>query len=145
MGACIAQADFGVAENMVGQRMSTRFSATVIRPALTQIAAALILSGLSLFLGPVIALSVLVGGLISTVPSAFFAYKVMGQTGARAMESVVRNAYLGEVIKLALIGTGFALAFVLLDPLDVPGLFAGFVLVHTAGLVAVVRYARRHI
>ena len=126
---------------MVGQ-LSARFSATVIRPTLTQIATTLILSGLSLLLSVDVARSVLVGGVISTIPSAYFAYKVMGRTGARAMEGVVRNAYLGEVIKLVLIGTGFALAFVLVDPLDAPGVFAGFVLVHAAGLAAVVRHTK---
>jgi ATP synthase protein I len=125
------------------QYMSARFAATVTRPALTQIALMLVLSGLSLLgLGPVVAWSVLLGGMISTIPSTYFAYKVMSQTGARAMERVVRNAYLGEVIKLALIGTGFALVFVLVEPLHVPGLFAGFVLVHLVGLAVVIRYTR---
>lgn len=129
---------------MVGQP-SARFSAAVIKPALTQTAVTLILSGLSLLLSFDVARSVLVGGLISTIPSACFAYKVMGKSGARAMEGVARNAVLAEVLKLVLIGTGFALAFVLVDPLDVPGVFAGFVLVHAAGLAAVVRHTRPHI
>lgn len=104
----------------------------------------LLLSGLALvFLGSTVAWSAFLGGLISMIPSAYFAYKVMGQTGARAMERVVRGAYLGEVVKLALIGAGFALTFVLVDPLHVPGLFAGFVLVHVAGLTAVILHARR--
>lgn len=123
--------------------MSARFAATVTKPALTQVAATLLLSGLALaVLDVVVALSVLLGGLISTIPSAYFAYKVMGQTGARAMGTVVRNAYLGEVVKLVLIGTGFALVFVLVDPLHVPGLFASFVVIHLAGLTAVIRNTR---
>jgi len=123
--------------------MSARFAATVTRPAFAQIAAMLLLSGLALVvLGPIAAWSALLGGLISTIPSTYFAYKVMGQTGARAMERVVRGAYLGELIKLVLIGTGFALTFVLVDPLHVPSLFAGFVLVHLSGLTAVILHAR---
>lgn len=126
--------------------MSARFAATVTKPALTQIAATLLLSGLALVaLTAVVAWSVFLGGVISTIPSTYFAYKVMGETGARAMGRVVRNAYLGEVIKLALIGAGFALVFVLVDPLHVPGLFVGFVLVHLAGLTAVIRHTRRGI
>jgi ATP synthase protein I len=123
--------------------MSARFAATVTRPALVQIAAMVLLSGLALMvLGPIAARSALLGGVISTLPSTYFAYKVMGPSGARAMERVVRGAYLGELIKLVLIGTGFALTFVLVDPLHVPSLFAGFVLIHLAGLVAVILHAR---
>jgi F0F1-type ATP synthase assembly protein I len=51
----------------------------------------------------------------------------------------VRNAYVGEFIKLALIGMGFSLAFVFVKPLDVPSLFAGFVLAHIIGIVSFVR------
>ena len=108
--------------------------------SMIQVAAMLLLSGISLVvLGKVSAYSVLLGGLISIIPNAYFAAKVFSQTGARAMEKVVRNAYLGEFIKLALMGAGFALVFVLVKPLHAPGVFAGFVLVHIVWLVCLVR------
>ena len=49
------------------------------------------------------------------------------------------NTYVGEFIKLALIGMGFSLAFVFVKPLNVPSLFAGFVLAHIIGIVSFVR------
>jgi ATP synthase protein I len=113
----------------------TRYLATV--QALTTLS----LAGLSLILGGVLAYSVLLGGLISLIPNTGFAILVFRQGGARAMGAVVRNAYLGELMKLVLIGVGFALVFVLVDPLHVIGLFTGFVFVHLAGLVAMIRHA----
>jgi ATP synthase protein I len=110
------------------------------RISLIQIIAMLLLSGVSLVvLGWVSAYSVLLGGLISIIPNAYFAAKVFSQTGARAMESIVRNAYLGEFIKLALMGAGFALVFVAVKPLHAPAVFAGFVVVHIVWLVCLIR------
>jgi ATP synthase protein I len=108
-----------------------------------QAATNVLMAGISLvLLGPVLAYSVLLGGLISLVANARFASLVFRHSGARAMEAVVRNAFMGELMKLLIIGTGFALVFVLVDPLHAPGLFAGFVVVHMAGLVALIRHAR---
>ena len=100
-----------------------------------------LLAGTALTLGYVVAYSVLFGGLISLIPNAGFASLVFRDSGARAMGAVVRNAFLGEVMKLVMIGAGFGLVFVLVDPLHVPGLFTGFVFVHMAGLVALIRHA----
>jgi ATP synthase protein I len=103
---------------------------------------AVLLAGGALLLGSwVLAYSVLLGGLISLIPNAGFASLVFRHSGARAMGAVVRNAYMGELMKLVTIGAGFGLVFVLVDPLHVPGLFIGFVLVHMAGLVALIRHA----
>jgi ATP synthase protein I len=102
-----------------------------------------LLAGISLVvLGRVFAYSALLGGLISLVANARFATLVFRYSGARAIETVVRNAFVGEVMKLLMIGTGFGLVFVLVDPLHVPGLFTGFVVVHMAGLVALIRHIR---
>jgi ATP synthase protein I len=107
-----------------------------------QTVATLLLAGTALgLLGSVFAYSLLAGGLISVVPNAWFAAMVFRHSGARATGLVVRNAFMGELMKLVLIGAGFALVFVLVDPLHVPGLFSGFVLVHLAGLVAMIRHA----
>lgn len=102
----------------------------------------LLLAGSLLMLGRVVAYSALLGGLISLVPNAWFASLVFRHSGARAMGAVVGNAYLGELTKLVMIGAGFGLVFVLVDPLHVLGLFTGFVCVHMAGLVALIRHAR---
>ena len=101
----------------------------------------LLMAGGALMFGGVLSYSVLLGGLLSLIPNAGFASLVFRHSGARAMGAVVRNAYLGELMKLMLIGAGFGLVFVLVDPLHVPGLFTGFVVVHMAGLVALIRHA----
>jgi ATP synthase protein I len=101
----------------------------------------LLLAGISLLMGSVVAYSVLLGGLISLIPSTGFAYLVFRESGARAVGAIVRNTLLGELMKLGLVGAGFALVFVLVDPLHVIGLFTGFVFVHLAGLVATIRHA----
>jgi ATP synthase protein I len=113
----------------------TRYLATV------QSVTTLLLAGVSLLLGGVLAYSVLLGGLISLIPNTGFAFLVFRQSGARAVGAVVRNAFVGELMKLVLVGAGFALVFVLVDPLHVVGLFTGFVFVHLAGLVAMIRHA----
>lgn len=113
----------------------TRYLATV------QAVTTVLLAGISLALGTVLAYSVLLGGLLSLIPSTGFAILVFRHSGARAVGAIVRNALLGELMKLGLIGAGFALVFVLVDPLHVIGLFTGFVFVHLAGLVATIRHA----
>lgn len=90
--------------------------------------------------GGVMAYSVLLGGLISVVPNAYFVRRVFLHSGARAMEKVVRSALLGELVKLVLMGTGFALTFTLVEPLAVAGVFGGFILTHVAGMAVVIRY-----
>lgn len=113
----------------------TRYLATV------QTVTTVLLAGVSLLVGSVLAYSVLLGGLISLVPSTGFAILVFRESGARAVGAIVRNTLLGELMKLVLVGAGFALVFVLVDPLHVIGLFTGFVFVHLAGLVATIRHA----
>ncbi|HWK53714.1 MAG TPA: ATP synthase subunit I [Hyphomicrobiales bacterium] len=92
-----------------------------------------------LFFGTVVAYSVLLGGLLSLVPNAYFAYRVTRHTGARATEKLVKSAYFAEAMKLALTGAGFALVFTQVRPLHVVGLFCGYVLVQLAGLVGLAR------
>lgn len=114
----------------------TRYLATV------QAITTLSLAALSLLVGSVVlAYSALLGGLLTLIPNAGFAILVFREGGARAMPAVVRNAFLGELMKLVMIGVGFGLVFVLVDPLHVIGLFTGFVFVHLAGLVAMIRRA----
>lgn len=113
----------------------TRYLATV--QAITTVS----LAALSLLHSSVLAYSVLFGGLLSLIPNAGFASLVFREGGARAVGAIVRNAALGELMKLVTIGAGFALVFVLVDPLHVVGLFTGFIFVHLAGLVALIRHA----
>src|SRR5690554_2899109 len=120
---------------------STSIKAPPVRfIALAQCVATLILALVFWVLwGRVSAYSMMLGGLISTVPNAIYARQVFRYRGARAMTQVVKAIYMGEFIKLTLMGSGFALAFTLVEPLDTKALFAGFVLVHGAGIAALAK------
>lgn len=107
--------------------------------AAAQAALMLVLATVSYFIwGRVSAYSLLLGGSISILPNAYFARKVFQYRGARAMTQTVQAIYMGELIKLALMGAGFALAFKYVRPLNAMALFAGFVLVHATGIAALV-------
>lgn len=97
----------------------------------------------SLLWGTVTAYSIALGALISIVPNAYYARKVFQHRGARAMTLIVKAIYMGEFIKLTMMGAGFALAFIYVKPLDTMALFAGFVLVHMAGIAALVNIQKR--
>lgn len=85
---------------------------------------------------PNAALSALIGGVNSLVPTAYFAHKVLrasaGAQGGRAIGAWLR----AEVAKIAIICGMFAAAFVLLQDLDMVALFAGFIVVHVGGVIA---------
>ncbi len=103
----------------------------VVTAGLTVIAAALY--------GVVSAYSLLLGGLISAIPNAYFAKKAFRYSGARAAGRVVREFYTGEAIKLAMTGAGFGLAFIYVEPLHAAALFIGFVIVHLSGIAALIK------
>ena len=86
--------------------------------------------------GRAAALSALVGGVNSLVPTAYFARKVLRAsreaTGGRALGVWLR----AEVAKIAIVCGMFAAAFVVLQGLDMVALFAGFIVVHIGGVIA---------
>ena len=86
--------------------------------------------------GRAAALSALVGGINSLVPTAYFAHKVLrsasGAEGGRALGVWMR----AEVAKIVIVCGLFAAAFVLLKGLNMAALFAGFIVVHLGGVVA---------
>ena len=86
--------------------------------------------------GRAAALSALVGGVNSLVPTAYFAHKVLRRSrearGGQALGMWLR----AEVAKIAIICGMFAAAFVLLQDLDMVALFAGFIVVHIGGVIA---------
>ncbi len=86
-------------------------------------------------LGKVSGYSVALGGLISLLPGIYFMFRYFLVSGARAMEQVVKNAYIAEAIKLGLISLGFMTVFKLVSPLSPASVFGGFLVMHVAGLV----------
>lgn len=96
-----------------------------------------------LMLGWTDAYSLMLGGLISALPNAWFTRRFFIHRGARATQQAMRAFYTGKAITLILTGAGFALAFIYLDSLNVLALFSGFVVTHIAGLVLFARVAGR--
>ena len=94
--------------------------------------------------GSISAYSLLLGGLISIIPNAYFANKMFRETGARAMERVVKRALAGEVVKIAMIGLGFGLVLTLVKPIDVLMLFLGFSIVHITGIIETARLVKNY-
>lgn len=52
--------------------------------------------------GAIDALSVLLGGMASLLPSLFFAHRLFSTTSPRAVKQIMVNFYLGEVVKWGL-------------------------------------------
>ena len=86
--------------------------------------------------GRAAAMSALIGGINSLVPTAYFAHKVLRRsrraTGGGALGTWMR----AEVAKIAIVCGMFVAAFVLLQGLDMVALFAGFIVVHIGGVLA---------
>ncbi|HHX82060.1 MAG TPA: F0F1 ATP synthase subunit I [Pseudomonadaceae bacterium] len=99
----------------------------------------LLVLGMLLVAGKLAAQSAALGGLVSILPQAWFTRQVFRHSGARSMEKVVRNAYVGELVKLLMMGAGFALIFTLVEPVAAAAVFIGFVVSHLAGLLALAR------
>lgn len=86
--------------------------------------------------GAVSGYSGLCGGLIAWLPNLYFAHKAFRFSGARAAQSIVRSFYAGEAGKLILTAVLFALAFVVVKPLEAPLLFGVFLLALSVGWFA---------
>ena len=123
--------------------MSTIKAPPVYKVIVAQLLAAIFLSAAGfLVLGWISTYSLLLGGLISALPNAYFAHKAFRYRGARSAQKIVRELYTGEAIKLLLTGAGFALSFAIVEPLNTAALFSGFVLVHIMGVLVFVRISR---
>jgi len=89
--------------------------------------------------GPVAAYSALLGSLGCAVPNAFLALRLAAPRRDPGAKALVRAAYIGELGKLALTVALFVAVFVMVRPLSVAALFAGFIaaqLMTFAGLLA---------
>ncbi len=104
----------------------------------------ILVSGAAVYavLGWTSAYSLVIGGLISALPNAYFAHRAFRYRGARATELIVKELYKGEAVKLLLMSAGFGLSFLFVQPLDAAALFAGFVLVYVAGVLVFIRISR---
>lgn len=95
---------------------------------LAQAGVAVVLAGLlGLWLGKVVGVSTLLGGMIAVVPNAFLAARLIAPRRSDNAVAVLRSAWIGELGKLALTAILFAAIFVTVRPLAAPAVFAGFI------------------
>ena len=84
-------------------------------------------------LGPLQALSVLVGGSVAIMPQSLFGFWIFRQHGARNARAIVRNLFVGEGLKLGVTAVLFAIVWLNADSLKAAAVVAGFVITVLAG------------
>ena len=77
--------------------------------------------------GHVAGYSALLGSLTCVIPNAFLALRLIAPRRDPGARALVRAAYIGELGKLGLTVLMFSIVFVLVRPLNVAALFAGFI------------------
>lgn len=107
--------------------MTTIVAPPIHRIAITQLVSLLLLASAALMVGRVTAYSVLMGGMVHIVPQAWFTRMAYRYSGARQAPNILSAMYKGEAGKLLLTATLFALMFVFVQPLQVPSVFFGYV------------------
>jgi ATP synthase protein I len=88
------------------------------------------------------AYSVLLGGLISIIPNAYFTRWAFRYSGARAAGDVARSFYRGEAGKFVLTVVMFAGVFILVKPLTVELIFGAYILMTIVNWVLALRYLK---
>ena len=101
-----------------------------MRYAQSQLALTVVISIALFFIDLVMAYSALIGGLIATLASAWFAYKVFRVTPDSAAETMLVSAYTGEIYKIMLTGALFICAFVLIKPISAAALLITYFVIH---------------
>ncbi len=74
----------------------------------------------------VMAYSVLGGGLIATLPQAYFAARAFRWRGAQSAQAIARSSYAGVVGKFMFSAAGFAALFAIVRPINGLAVFAGY-------------------
>ncbi len=115
---------------------------TIPRILLWQLVVGLVLAAVFWGLnGDVAGYSALLGSLTCVVPNAFLGLRLMAPRRDPGARALLRAAWIGELIKLALTVALFTLVFALVRPLSAAALFAGFIVTQT---VAFAGLATRH-
>lgn len=116
--------------------MSNIKTPPVYKVIVAQLAASIFMAAISLlFLGPVVAYSVLLGGLISALPNSYFALHAFRYQGARSAQRIVKSFVRGELGKIVFTIVLFVLSFTLITNLSEITLILGFIVVHFTGVI----------
>ena len=110
-------------------------SQKAVRFIVTQLAVTLFLSLLLLFYNWTAAYSGLVGGMIATLATTWFALKVFGVKLDQDPVKILRTLYLGEINKILITVSMFIAAFVLIRPVNAAALIAVYFLVYITPFV----------
>ncbi len=105
----------------------------------SQLVLTIVISLALFFFDAVQAYSALTGGLIATVASAWFAYKVFRVKPDSAAVTMLASAYMGEMYKIILTGALFLSAFVLIRPISAVALLITYFVIHmTPAMVSMI-------
>ena len=111
----------------------------------SQLILTIAISTILLFLDVVMAYSALTGGLIATIASAWFAYKVFRVSPDSAAQNMLASAYMGEIYKIILTGALFICAFVLIKPVSAAALLITYFVIHmTPAMVSALANSAGH-
>jgi len=99
-----------------------------------QAVALLLLALLALPFDLVVAYSALLGGTIYLLPNSWQAKRHFDSQVSRSAQATLAELYAGQIWKMALSATLFALVFVLVEPLSVFSLFASLILLQVIHL-----------
>ena len=100
----------------------------VLLTLLAQTAVSLGLAGLfALWLGNVVAVSVLLGGMVAVIPNGFLAARLLKPRADDSAAAIMRSAWIGEIGKLLLTALLFGVIFAMVRPISVLAVFGGFI------------------
>ena len=114
----------------------------VFKVCLIQLLILVPLSIVGLLSSQVVSYSLLLGGLLQIVPSAYFAFYAFRVMGSARAHTALQQIYRGETGKFTLTLVGFALVFLLVKPIHSAALFGAFVLMTLSSWVANARLFR---
>ena len=111
----------------------------------SQIGAVLLLALISFgFLDRQTSLSLGVGGLLCLIANTVFTLKAFKYRGASAAEQIVKEFVSGEVYKILLSGTGFALIFMCSPAAQPPLVLSGYIAVYLVGMLSTMHVVRTY-
>lgn len=100
-----------------------------------QLALLFLLCLLLVIVDVVIAYSALIGGMVYMVPNAWHAWRHFRVNESQTAGQALGDLYAGQIWKMALMATLFALSFVYVEPLSGFSLFASLLLMQVSYLV----------
>ena len=108
--------------------MTTIPKPELLKATLYQIAALLLVVAFISMTDKLMAVSVLMGGLIQILPQAWFSWRAFKYAGASNVDKVVQSMYRGELGKVVMTATLFAILFTVDKQWNYIALFTTFLL-----------------